>query len=151
MHATCNQITLCNLTLYLYICSSNRRSNRDQSALLILTKIHLGSSLSFLRTFTGHTNLYKAGRLCRLRFSCFARLTLKAPITTKFDCFCRLLKCFRSLSNKQCRLRSDCSYTSSLIWVHSLSLYLALLNNVSKIVADDKCRRNFRIIFLLAF
>ena len=41
----------------------------------------------FLRTFTGHTN-----RICRLRFSCFARLTIKAPITTKFDCFCRLLK-----------------------------------------------------------
>ena len=27
---------------------------------------------------------------------------------------------------------------------------MALLNNVSKIVADDKCRRNFRIYFLLA-
>ena len=40
---------------------------------------------------------YKAGRLCRLRSSCFARLTLKAPITTKLDCFCRLLKYFRSL------------------------------------------------------
>ena len=36
-------ITLCNLTLYLYTCSSKSRSNIDQSALLILTKIHIGS------------------------------------------------------------------------------------------------------------
>ena len=35
-------------------------------------------------------------------------LTLKTPITTKVVCFCRLLKCFRSLSNKQCRPRSGC-------------------------------------------
>ena len=140
-HATCNQIfiTLCNLTQNFYTCSSNSRSNVDQSALLILNKIHIGSRRPwpvsnsiyqcvckqvrlkfFLRTFTGHTKPYKAGRICRLRFSCFARLTLKAPITTKFDCFCRLLKCFRSLSNKQCRLRSD---WSSLIWVHTVCLY----------------------------
>ena len=38
-------------------------------------------------------NVYRhTNRICRLRFSCFARVTLKAPITTKFDCFCRLLK-----------------------------------------------------------
>ena len=45
----------------------------------------------FLRTFTGHTN-----RICRLRFSCFARLTIKASIKTKFDCFRRLLKVFEA-------------------------------------------------------
>ena len=50
-------------------------------------------------------------------------LTLKAPITTKFVCFCRLLKCDRSLSDKRCRLRPDCSYRSSLIWVNTVFLY----------------------------
>ena len=69
---------------------------------------------------------YKAGRLCRLRFICFARLTLKAPITTKFDCFCRLLNCFRRLSNRLLL------YEQSDLGPHCLSLYLALLNNVSK-------------------
>ena len=125
----------CATWLYLYTCSSNSRSNIDHSALLVFTKIHIGSRrpwpvsnsiyqsvcqkvLCFLRTFTGYTN-----RIKRLRFSCFARLTLKAPTKTKFDCFCRLLKCLRSLSNKQCRLRSDCSYRSSLIWVRTICLY----------------------------
>ena len=50
-------------------------------------------------------------------------LTLKVPITTNVVCFCRLLKCFRSLTSKQRRPRSDCSYRSSLIWVHSVCLY----------------------------
>ena len=48
-------------------------------------------------------------------------LTLKALFTTKFVCFCRLLKCLRNLSNKQYRLGPHC-----------LSLHLTLLNNVSK-------------------
>ena len=45
--ATCNQIfiTLCNLTLYLYTCSSNNHSNIDQSALPILTKIHIRTKI----------------------------------------------------------------------------------------------------------
>ena len=34
---------------------------------------------------------------------------------------CRLLKCFRSLVDKQCRLRSDRSYR---IWVHTVFLYV---------------------------
>ena len=37
-------------------------------------------------------------------------LTLNAPIATKVVCFCRLLKCLRSLYGKQCGPRSDCSY-----------------------------------------
>ena len=45
-------------------------------------------------------------------------LTLNAPIATKVVCFSRLLKCLRSLYDKQCGLRSDCSYRSSLFWVH---------------------------------
>ena len=57
-------------------------------------------------------------------------LTLKAPITTKVVCFCRLLNCFRSLSNKQCRLRSDCSlravWSGSTLFVsiHSFVKYV---------------------------
>ena len=50
-------------------------------------------------------------------------LTLKAPIATKVVCFSRLLKCLRSLYGKQCRPRSDCSYRSSLFWVHAVYFY----------------------------
>ena len=41
----------------------------------------------------------------------------------KFVCFSRLLKCLRSLYGKQCGPRSDCSYRSSLIWVHPVCFY----------------------------
>ena len=50
-------------------------------------------------------------------------LTLKAPIATKVVCFSRLLKCLRSLFGKQCGPRSDCSYRSSLFWVHAVCFY----------------------------
>ena len=50
-------------------------------------------------------------------------LTLKAPIATKVIYFSRLLKCLRSLHNKQWGPRSDCSYRSSLIWVHPVCFY----------------------------
>ena len=46
-------------------------------------------------------------------------LTLNAPIATKVVCFSSLLKCLRSLFGKQCGPRLDCSYRSSLIWVHT--------------------------------
>ena len=36
-------------------------------------------------------------------------LTFKAPIATKGVCFSRLLKCLRSLYDKQCGPKSDCS------------------------------------------
>ena len=49
--------------------------------------------------------------------------TLNVPITTKVVCFCRLLKCLRSLFGKQCGPRSDCSYRSSLIWVLPVCFY----------------------------
>ena len=49
--------------------------------------------------------------------------TLNAPIATKVVCFSRLLKCLRSLNGKQCGPRSDCSYRSSLIWVHAVCFY----------------------------
>ena len=64
-------------------------------------------------------------------------LTLNAPIATKVASLSRLLKCFRSLYGKQCGAsecfrslygkqcgaRSDCSYRSSLFWVHTVCFY----------------------------
>ena len=50
-------------------------------------------------------------------------LTLNAPITTKVVCFSLLLKCLKSLYGKQCGPRSDCSYRSSLFWVHAVCFY----------------------------
>ena len=50
-------------------------------------------------------------------------LTLNAPISTKVVCFSRLLICLRSLYGKQCGPRSDCSYRSSLFWVHTVCFY----------------------------
>ena len=50
-------------------------------------------------------------------------LTLKAPIATKVVCFSCLLKSVRSLYGKQCGPRSDCSYRSSLFWVHAICFY----------------------------
>ena len=68
-------------------------------------------------------------------------LTINAPITTKVDCFSRLLKCLRSLCGKQCGPRSDCSYRSILIWVHAVS-------NVRQLFAADSfSRRHFQMHF----
>ena len=50
-------------------------------------------------------------------------LTLNAAIATKVVCFSCLLKCLRSLYGKQCVPRSDCSYRSSLFWVHPVCFY----------------------------
>ena len=50
-------------------------------------------------------------------------LTLNAPIIKKVVCFSRLLKCLRNLYGKQCGPRSDCSYRSSLLWVHAVCFY----------------------------
>ena len=49
--------------------------------------------------------------------------TLNGPIATKVVCLSHLLKCLRSLYGKQCGPRSDCSYWSSLIWVHADCFY----------------------------
>ena len=68
------------------------------------------------------------GELCEITrfylhgFLSLTLLTPNAPITTKFICFSRLLKCLRSLYGKQCGPRSDCSY-SSLFWVHTVCFY----------------------------
>ena len=50
------------------------------------------------------------------------KVTLKAPITTS-RLFCHLLKSFISLLIKHCGPRSDCSYWSRLIWVHTVFFY----------------------------
>ena len=74
-------------------------------------------------------------------------LTLNAPIATKVFCFSHLLKCFRSLYGKQCGPRSDCSYGSSLFWVHAVCFYTLFVSNVRQFFAADDI---FRCIFFLA-
>ena len=60
--------------------------------------------------------------LC-IRSSSRISLTLNAQIATKVVCFSRLLKCLRNLYGKQCGPRTDCSYRSSLFWVHAVRFY----------------------------
>ena len=72
-------------------------------------------------------------------------LALKASIATKVVCFTRLLKCLRSLSGKQCGPRSDCSYRSSLFWVHTV-----YFSNVRQLfAAEDFSRQHFQMHFFL--
>ena len=74
------------------------------------------------------------------------------PITTKVLCFSRLLKCLRSLYGKQCGPRSDCSYSSSLFWVHAVSFYTLFISNIRQsFAADDFSRRHFRCFFSWRF
>ena len=78
-------------------------------------------------------------------------LTLNMPITTKVVCFSRLLKCLRSLYGKQCGPRSDCSYRSSLFWVHAVCFYTRFVSNARQLfAADDFSRRHFQMHFFLA-
>ena len=73
-----------------------------------------------------------------------------ARIASKVVCFTRLLKCLRSLYGKQCGPRSDCSYRSSLFWVHVVCLYALFFSNVRQLfAADDFSRRHFRCIYFL--
>ena len=62
-------------------------------------------------------------RACKLPSIRITNLTLKAPIATNVVCFSRPLKCLRRLYDKQYGPRSDCSYRSSLIWVHPVCFY----------------------------
>ena len=82
--------------------------------------------------------------------ACFLFLTLNAPIATKVVCFSRLLKCLRSLYGKQCGPRSDCSYRSSLFWVHPVCFYNLFVSNVRQLfAADNFSRRHFQMHFFL--
>ena len=77
-------------------------------------------------------------------------LTLKAPIAIKVVCFSRLLKCLRSLYGKQCGPRSDCSYRSSLFWVHTVCLCTYFISNARQLfAADDFSRLHFQMHFFL--
>ena len=78
------------------------------------------SRLVYVRQLRGHTAPVAAVCVNELTVS---GLTLCAPITTKVICFSHLLKCLRSLYGKQCGPRSDCSYRSSLFWVHTVCFY----------------------------
>ena len=78
-------------------------------------------------------------------------LTLKAPITTKFVCFSRLLKCLRSLFGKQCGPRSDCSLgavcSGSTLFASTLISSVVLGNYLQQTTSADDI---FRCIFFLA-
>ena len=63
-------------------------------------------------------------------------LTLNAPIATKVVCYSRLLKCLRSLYGKQCGPISDCSYRSSLFWVHAVCCSYRTICSGSKLFAS---------------
>ena len=77
-------------------------------------------------------------------------LTLNAPMATKVVCFSRLLKCLGSLYGKQCGPRSDCSYRSSLFWVHAVCFYTQFVSNVMQLfAADDFSRGHFQMHFFL--
>ena len=77
-------------------------------------------------------------------------LTLNALITTKV-CFSCLLKCLRSLYDKQCGPRSDCSYRSSLfrstLFASILNLSVMLGSYLQQTTSADDI---FRYIFFLA-
>ena len=72
------------------------------------------------------------------------------PIATKVVCFPRLLKCLRSLYDKQCGPRSDCSYRSSLFWVHAVCFCTKFVSNLRQLfAAEDFSRRHFQMPFFL--
>ena len=82
-----------------------------------------------------------------LKISCWC-LTLNALITTKVVCFSRLLKCLRSLYGKQCGPRSDCSFRSSLFWVHAVCIYTQFVSYARQLFAAlDFSRRHFQMFF----
>ena len=76
---------------------------------------------------------------------------LNAPIATRVVCFSRLLKCLRrSLYGKQRGPRTDCSYRSSLFWVHAFCFYTKFVSNFRQLFAAvDYSRRHFQMHFFL--
>ena len=59
---------------------------------------------------------------------------------------------FKSHFCKQCGPRSDCSFRSSLIWVHIVCLYAKIgLKSLQEYSADDINRRHFQMQVFLAF
>ena len=68
----------------------------------------------------------------------------------KSSAYSRLLKCLRILYGKQRGPRSDCSYRSSLFWVHTFCFYTLFVSSVRQLfAADDFSRRHFQMHFFL--
>ena len=83
-----------------------------------------------IRVLNGKRLMIKAGKL-----------TLNAPIPTKVVCYSPLLKCLSSLYGKQCGPRSNCSYRSSLFWVHAVCFYTLFVSNLRQFFAADDFSR----------
>ena len=78
-------------------------------------------------------------------------LTLKLPITTIVVCLVILLVILSHFC-KQCGSRSDCSSRSSLIWIHTVCLYVKIgLKSLQEYSADNINRRHFQMHVFLAF
>ena len=71
--------------------------------------------------------------------SCMINNRWETPLkfTTKVISFCLLLKCFRSLFDRQRRPRTDCSCSLSTLFASTLTL----VNNVRQLFAADKISR----------
>ena len=70
--------------------------------------------------------LYHTRRKSPLVYKGLKNSKLSLPLMRQSQqvvCFSRLLKRLRSLYGKQCGPRSDCSYRSSLFWVHAVCFY----------------------------
>ena len=94
-------------------------------------------------------SLLKLSLTIRSAFIRGFNLTLNAPIATKVVCFSRLPKCLRSLYGEPCGPRTDCSYRSSLFWVHTVCFYTYFLSIARQLfAADDFSRQHFRMHFL---
>ena len=65
------------------------------------------------------------------------KLTLNAPNATKVVCYSRLLKCSRSLYGKQCRPRSDCSCSRSMLFASILNSSVMLGNYLQQTTFSD--------------
>ena len=117
----------------------------------------LSSSARWLQNYRGHLVLhcfekwyifkgYIHSVLIWLNMVFHWYLTFIATIATKVVCFSRLL----SLYGKQCGPRSDCSYRSSLLWVHAVCFFTLFVSNVRQLfAADDFSRWHFQIRFFL--
>ena len=111
--------------------------------------------LSFDLVETGCHGNYEAIRTQdrsneRIKLPLKTVITLNVPFATKVVCFSRLLKCLRSLYGKQCGPRSDCSYRSSLFWVHAVCFFNEFVSNVRQFfAADDFSRQHFQMHFFL--
>ena len=72
---------------------------------------------------------------------------LRVKITSALSSACD----FKSYFCKQCGPRSDCSFRSSLIWVHTVCWYAKIgLKSLQKYSADVINRRHFQMQFFLA-